>query len=78
MENLVVDSASIVVNRRIRRGKTDRLDVHKLLTMLLRRMAGEQKVWSVVRVPSMADEERQQLHRELLTTKRDRMRVIIA
>jgi transposase len=78
MENLVVDSASIDVNRRHRRGKTDRLDVHKLLTMLLRRMAGEQKVWSVVRVPSMADEERQQLHRELLTTKRDRMRVIIA
>jgi transposase len=50
MENLVVDSASIDVNRRHRRGKTDRLDVHKLLTMLLRRMAGEQKVWSVVRV----------------------------
>jgi transposase len=76
VENLVVDSASIEVNRRHRRAKTDRLDVHKLLTMLLRHMAGERKVWSVVRVPSVADEDRRQLHRELLTTKRDRTRVI--
>jgi transposase len=64
------------VNRRYRRAKTDRLDVHKLLTMLLRHAAGETKVWSVVRVPSVADEDRRQLHRELLTTKRDRTRVI--
>jgi transposase len=76
VENLVVDSASIEVNRRHRRAKTDRLDVHKLLTMLLRHVAGERKVWSVVRVPSIADEDRRQLHRELLTTKRDRTRVI--
>ena len=33
----VIDSASIEVNRRQRRAKTDRLDVRKLLTMLLRR-----------------------------------------
>jgi transposase len=33
-------------------------------------------VWSVVRVPSVADEDRRQLHRELLTTKRDRTRVL--
>jgi transposase len=74
--NSVVDSASIEVNRRYRRAKTDRLDVHKLLTMLLRHTAGEKKVWSVVRVPSVAEEDRRQLHRELLTTKRDRTRVI--
>src|SRR5215510_11664111 len=76
VENIVVDSASIEVNRRYRRAKTDRLDVHKLLTMLLRHAAGEKKVWSVVRVPSVIDEDRRQLHRELLTTKRDRSRVI--
>jgi len=76
VENVVVDSASIEVNRRYRRAKTDRLDVHKLLTMLLRHAAGEKKVWSVVRVPSVIDEDRRQLHRELLTTKRDRTRVI--
>ena len=76
VENAVVDSASLEVNRRYRRAKTDRLDVHKLLTMLLRHAAGEKKVWSVVRVPSVVDEDRRQLHRELLTTKRDRTRVI--
>jgi transposase len=76
IENAVVDSASIEGNRRYRRAKTDRLDVHKLLTMLLRHAAGEKKVWSGVRVPSGADEDRRQLHRELLTTKRDRTRVI--
>jgi transposase len=76
VENCVVDSASIEVNRRHRRAKTDRLDVHKLLTMLLRHMAGERKVWSVVRVPSIAEEDSRQLHRELLSTKRDRTRVI--
>src|SRR5262249_10680777 len=76
VENLVIDSASIEVNRRQRRAKTDRLDVHKLLTMLLRHTAGEKKVWSVVRVPSVAEEDRRQLHRDLTTAKCDRTRVI--
>jgi hypothetical protein len=76
VENHVIDSASIEVNRRHRRAKTDRLDVHKLLTMLLRHVAGEPKVWSAVRVPSEVDEDRRQLHWELLTAKRDRTRVI--
>jgi transposase len=59
-----------------RRAKTDRLDVHQWLTLLLRHVAGERKVWSVVRVPSIADEDRRQFHRELITTTRDRTRVI--
>src|SRR5215475_5820558 len=75
VENVVVDSASIAVNRRYRRAKTDRLDVHKLLTMLLRHVAGEKKVWSVVRVSRVDEEDRRQLHRARLTTKRDRTRV---
>ena len=74
--NHVIDSASIEVNRRQRRAKTDRLDVRKLLTMLLRHSAGEKKVWSVVRVPSVAEEDRRQLHRALTTAKQDRTRVI--
>ena len=56
IQNHVIDSASIEVNRRQRRAKTDRLDVRKLLTMLLRHSAGEKKVWSVVRVPSVEEE----------------------
>jgi transposase len=74
--NHVIDSASIEVNRRQRRAKTDRLAVHKLLTMLLRHMAGEKKVWSVVRVPNVEEEDRRQLHRELTTAKQDRTRII--
>jgi len=73
--NLVVDSSSIEVNRRRRRAKSDRLDVRKLLTMLLRYATGERRVWHVVHVPTPAEEDRRQLHRELLTTKRDRARV---
>jgi transposase len=72
----VVDSASIEVNRRDRRAQTDRLDGHQWLTMRLRHTAGDKQVWSVVRVPSGVDEDRRQLHRELLTTQRDRTRVI--
>lgn len=76
VEHVVVDSSSIEVQRRQRRAKTDRLDVYKRLTMLLRHHAGEPKVWSVVHVPGMAEEDRRQLHRELMTVKRDRTRVI--
>jgi transposase len=76
VENLVVDSASMEVNRRQRRAKTDRLDMHKLLTRRLRHLAGETRVWSVVRVPSVDDEDRRQLHRALGITTRDRTRVI--
>ena len=47
VNNVVVDSASIEVNRRFRRAKTDRMDVGKLLNMLIRYDQGEQKVWSV-------------------------------
>jgi transposase len=50
--NVVVDAASIEVNRRLRRAKADRLDNEKLVEMLLRYHAGERRVWPVVRVPS--------------------------
>jgi transposase len=71
VRNLVVDSASIEVNRRFRRVKTDRLDVGKLLNMLVRYHQGEPKVWSVVHVPSAEVEDQRQLHRELMALKRE-------
>jgi len=76
IENLVVDAASIEVPRRAKRAKTDRLDVGKLLTMLIRYDCGEKKVWSVVNVPSVESEDNRHLHRELTTLKRDRTRHI--
>ena len=47
VDNIVVDPASIEVNRRARRAKTDRLDADKLLAMLVRHHGGE-RVWSVL------------------------------
>ncbi len=76
IQNLVVDSASIEVNRRARRAKTDHLDVAKLLTMLVRFDQGEKKIWSVVRVPDDPVEDRRHLHRQLQTLKSDRTRYI--
>jgi len=72
VNNQVVDSASIEVNRRKRRAKTDRIDVGKLLTMLVRAAQGERKVWSVVNPPSVEEEDQRQLHRDLMALKRER------
>ncbi|HEV3263875.1 MAG TPA: IS110 family transposase [Gemmataceae bacterium] len=74
--NVIVDSASIEVNRRKRRVKSDRLDADKLVTMLVRYQAGERKLWSTVRVPSVGEEDQRQLHRELQELKDDRTRHI--
>jgi transposase len=70
--NLVVDSASIEVNRRAKQAKTDRLDLGKLLTMLMRYHAGEKKVWSVVHVPTPTVEDNRHQHRELADLKAQR------
>jgi transposase len=70
--NLVVDSASIEVNRRAKQAKTDRLDLGKLLTMLMRYEAGEKRVWRVVHVPSPQVEDHRHLHRELTDLKEQR------
>jgi transposase len=75
IENGIVDSSSIEVNRHLRRAKSDGMDVRKLLSMLLRYHAGERAVWSVVRVPTVDEEDRRQLHRELRTWKKERTRV---
>lgn len=72
VENLVVDSSSIEVNRRFRRAKTDGMDVAKLLDQRMRYERGEKKVWHVVRVPGVEAEDRRQFHRELEDLKVER------
>jgi transposase len=74
IENVVVDSSSIEVNRRKRRAKTDRIDARKLLRMLMRYHGGERKLWSVVRVPSVEAEDGRQLGRELESLNKERTR----
>jgi transposase len=61
--NVVVDPASIDVDRRQRRRKTDRIDALKLLAKLIRHACGE-RVWCVVRVPTESEEDARRLHRE--------------
>jgi transposase len=72
IRNIVVDSASIEVNRRKRRAKSDRLDAGKLVTMLVRWNLGEHKIWSIVAVPSVEEEDGRQLHRERIQLKTER------
>ena len=76
ISNRVVDSASIEVNRRARRAKTDRLDALKLVRMLVRVCHGEQDVWAEVRVPSVADEAARQVSRERTTLVQEQTRLI--
>jgi len=64
IRNYVIDPASVQVDRRARRAKTDRVDVERLLRSLMAYLRGEPKVWSVVHVPSVAEEDDRRLHRE--------------
>jgi transposase len=76
MRNRVVDSASIEVNRRARRAKTDRLDARKLVRLLVRVCCGERDAWSEVRVPSVAAEAARQVSRERTALTEERTRLI--
>jgi transposase len=62
---VVVDSGAIEVKRRRKHVQSDPVDAAKLLNLLCRYHGGERKVWSVVNVPTVADEDRRQLHRSL-------------
>ena len=72
----VVDSASIEVNRRARRAKTDRLDALKLVAMLVRVGHGERGVWREVRVPSVAEEAARHVSRERTALTQEQTRLI--
>ena len=64
IRNHVIDPASLQTDRRARQVKTDRIDTERLLRSLMAYLRGEPKVWSVVRVPSVAEEDARRLHRE--------------
>ena len=64
IRNVIIDPASIEVERRKRKRKTDRLDVNKLVTRLVRHHHGEPRVWSTVSVPTPEQEDARRLHRE--------------
>ena len=72
IECLVIDSSSLKVNRRGRRVKTDRVDVKMLLRTLIAWCRGERHVWSVVRIPSVDEEDLRRSHRERSRLVRER------
>jgi transposase len=64
IENRVLDAASLLVNRRARRAKTDRLDAAGLLRTLMALERGEMQVCRVVHVPTPAQEDARRRSRE--------------
>ncbi|MBR0787424.1 IS110 family transposase [Bradyrhizobium iriomotense] len=62
--NLVFDPASIAVEQRSRRTKTDRIDGELLLRTLMAYLRGEPRVVRIVRVPSVAQEDARRSSRE--------------
>lgn len=62
--NHEIDPSSIEVSRRARRAKTDRIDLDKLMRAFLAHLRGEPRACSVVRVPTVDDEDRRRRTRE--------------
>ena len=62
--NHIIEAASVHVSRKARRAKTDRLDAENLVRVLIAYWRGEPKVCSVVRPPSIEEEDAKRQHRE--------------
>lgn len=73
VDNRVLDLASIQVNRRFRRAKTDKLDLDQLMRVVAALERGEPKVCSVLRPPSVEAEDERRLTRERERLVRERV-----
>ncbi|MDP3171430.1 MAG: IS110 family transposase [Polaromonas sp.] len=62
--NRVLDPSSIEMPRRARQAKTDRLDLERLMRVLIRHEGGEPKVCSVVHPPTPEQEDARRVSRE--------------
>jgi transposase len=62
--NFVFDAASIAVEQRSRRAKTDRIDGELMLRTLMAYLRGEPRVVRIVRVPSVTEEDARRASRE--------------
>ena len=78
-----IDPASVAVDRRARRAKSDGVDVDKLVRTLARLLRGELDACRVVAVPSEAEEDAKRPHREYerlvkeQTAHRNRMKALL-
>ena len=64
INNFVFDAASIAVEQRSRRAKTDRIDGELMLRTLMAYLRGEPRVVRIVRVPTVAEEDARRASRE--------------
>ena len=72
----VLEPTSILVNRRARRAKTDRLDTEGMLRVLAAWLSGERHVCSImVRVPTPEEEDAKRPHREREHLVQERLRI---
>lgn len=71
----VVEPASILVNRRAKRAKTDRLDAEGLIRVLAAYLAGDAQICSMVRVPTPEEEDGKRVHREREHLVQERTRI---
>src|SRR3954464_1233384 len=60
----VLEPTSILVTRRARRAKTDRLDAEGMLRVLAAWLAGDGQICSMLRVPTPEEEDAKRPHRE--------------
>lgn len=74
IESHVVDAASVLVSRRRRQAKTDRIDGETLVRTLLAYKRGEPRVCSMVRPPSPEEEDRRRICRERKTLLAERIK----
>lgn len=71
----VLEPTSILVNRRARRAKTDRLDAEGMLRVLAAWLGGDRQVCSMVRVPTPEQEDAKRPHRERERLVQERLRI---
>ena len=71
----MLEPTSILVNRRARRAKTDRLDAEGMLRVLAAWLGGDRQVCSIVSVPTPEDEDAKRPHREREHLVQERQRL---
>jgi transposase len=71
----VLEPTSILVNRRARRAKTDRLDAEGMLRVLAAWLGGDRQVCSMVRVPTPNEEDAKRPHREREHLVQEKLRI---
>ena len=74
IESHVVDAASILVSRRRRRAKTDKIDGETLVRTLLAYKRGEPRVCSMVKPPTPEEEDCRRISRERKTLIAERVK----